>query len=76
DLSAMKNAQVTFGLTANAAVGAAVAQQMMKTVETNHVIQLPWSSFRIAGTAVVNKTNQVQVNALPVTTANSSLPQK
>lgn len=76
DLSLMKNAQVTFGMGANAAVGAAVAQQLVQSRGTNQMAQLPWSSLRIAGTAVINHTNQMRINALPIAppTKSSSLP--
>ena len=71
DLSAMKNTQVTFGMTANAAVGAAVAQQVVQSKLTD---QLPWSNLRITGTAIINRTNKIQINALPLAPAKSSPP--
>ncbi|HEV2329455.1 MAG TPA: hypothetical protein VGY56_11785 [Verrucomicrobiae bacterium] len=74
DLTVMKNAQVTFGMTANAAVGAAVAQQMVQSKETNQTTQLQWSNLRISGTAIINRTNRIQVNALPLAPVKSSLP--
>ncbi|HXC35746.1 MAG TPA: hypothetical protein VNV43_07710 [Candidatus Acidoferrales bacterium] len=74
DLTVMKNAQVTFGMTANAAVGAAVAQQMVQSKGTNQMTQLQWSNLRISGTAIINRTNKIQVNALPRAPVKSSLP--
>ena len=37
-----------------------------KTAQTNQVAQLPWSNLRISGTAIVNHTNQIQIDAAPV----------
>jgi hypothetical protein len=61
-------------MTANAAYGAAIAQGLMKSGSTNQTAQLPWSSLRIAGTAVIDRTNHIQINAAPVTPAKSGLP--
>lgn len=69
DLSMAQNVQQSFGWTANAAVGAAYAQQMMKSEQTNqaaHAAQLPWAQLRISGTAIINLTNRIEVNAMPV----------
>jgi hypothetical protein len=66
NLEAIKNTQMTFGMSANAAYGAAIAQQMLKSAQTNQTAQLPWSSLRIAGTAVVNETNRIEINAAPI----------
>jgi hypothetical protein len=55
------NLQQSFG----GAVGGAY-QYQLKTEQTNQVAQLPWSNLRIAGTAVINRTNHVEVNAMPV----------
>ncbi|HTV39061.1 MAG TPA: hypothetical protein VMF08_00685 [Candidatus Sulfotelmatobacter sp.] len=68
DLSMAKDVQNSFGWTANAAVGAAYAQQAMKSEQTNSSAsaQLPWSSLRITGTAIINQTNRIEVNAMPV----------
>lgn len=66
DLSLAKDVQQTFGLSANAAVGAAYAQQMMKSEQTNQAAQLPWSRLRISGTAIINQTNRIEINAMPV----------
>jgi hypothetical protein len=74
DLSVMKNAQMTFGMSANAALGAAVAQQLIKSSGTNPAVQLPWSNLRISGMATVNQTNQMHVNALPAQPARDSGP--
>lgn len=41
----------------------------MKLGQTNQAGQLPWSSLRITGTAVINRTNQLQINAAPMTPA-------
>jgi hypothetical protein len=76
NLEMMKNTQVTFGMGANAAYGAAIAQQMMKSKQTNQASQLPWSSLYITGTAIVNRTNQIQVNAAPVPSSSNSAPPK
>jgi hypothetical protein len=37
-----------------------------KSQSTNQVAQLPWGNLRITGTALVNQTNRVEVNAAPV----------
>lgn len=76
ELALMKNEQVTFGMSANAAVGAAVAQQWVQSKLTNQMAQLPWSSLCISGTAIINHSNQMQINALPVAppTKSSSMP--
>jgi hypothetical protein len=75
NLEVMKNTQVTFGMSANVAYGAALAQQMMRSGQTNQTMQLPWSSLRIAGTAVVNRTNHIEINAAPVqASSNGGLP--
>ena len=69
DLSMAQNVQQSFGWTANAAVGAAYAQQMMKSEQTNQAAQaaqLPWAQLRISGTAIINLTNRIEVNAMPV----------
>ena len=76
DLSMAKDVQQTFGLTANAAVGAAYAQQLMKSEQTNRAAQLPWSKLRITGTAIINKTNRIEVNATPVTPAEKTMGPK
>jgi hypothetical protein len=73
DLSTMKDAQLTFGMKANAAVGAGYAQQLMKSKQTNQV-QLPWSTVRISGMAFINGTNLIQINAMPTTSAKSRSP--
>ena len=39
---------------------------MREKETTNQFAQLPWSSLRISGMAVVNHTNQIQINAAPV----------
>ena len=41
----------------------------MKLGQTNREGQLPWSSLRITGTAIINRTNQLQINAAPMTPA-------
>jgi hypothetical protein len=33
----------------------------------DQTVQLPWSNVRITGTAIINRTNQIEVNAAPVT---------
>jgi hypothetical protein len=46
--------------------GGGGAEGEKKLEPTNQVTQLPWSQLRITGTAVVNDTNQIQINAAPV----------
>jgi hypothetical protein len=75
DLSMAQNVQQSFGWTANAAVGATYAQQMMKSEQTNRAAQaaqLPWSRLRINGTAIINLTNRIEVNAMPVPPATKA----
>ena len=43
----------------------------LKSEATNQVQQLPWANLRITGTAVVNQTNRVPVNAAPVAPAKN-----
>jgi hypothetical protein len=74
NLETMKNTQVTFGMTANAAYAAGFAQSLFKSAQTNHTAQLPWSSLRIAGMAVVDQTNEIQINATPVASIKNSTP--
>ncbi len=62
DIAAAQNAQATFGLKANAAWGAGLVQSMQQYKAG----PLPWSNLCITGTAIVNGTNQIQVNATPV----------
>jgi len=50
--------------------GAAASDEIRaKSPATNQLEQLPWSSFRISGSAIVNNTNRIQINATPVGTA-------
>ena len=48
------------------AVGGTIEEEK-KLTTTNQPGQLPWSSLRITGTAIVNHTNQIQIDAAPVT---------
>jgi hypothetical protein len=56
--------QQSFG---GAVGGAYKNEQQVKMELTNQTEQLPWSNIRIAGMAVINRTNHVEVNATPVT---------
>lgn len=47
-------------------VGVGDRLDRVKLERTNRVAQLPWENLRITGTAVVNQTNRVRVNAAPV----------
>jgi hypothetical protein len=47
-------------------------QPQVKSALTNQMAQLPWSNLRIAGTAVVNRTNHIEVNASPVVPAKQN----
>jgi len=58
------NMQQTFG---GAVANANRNEQQVKTDMTNQNAQLPWYNLRITGTAVVNRTNYIEVNAEPVT---------
>jgi hypothetical protein len=46
-----------------------VQQQSQQNVQAAQ--QLPWASFRITGTAVINSSNQIQILATPVTSTNN-----
>lgn len=46
--------------------GRGAVEQVKKMEQTNQVAQLPWSRLRITGTATVNHTNQIQIDAAPV----------
>jgi hypothetical protein len=59
-----ENVQQSFG---GAVGGAYKNEQQVKMELTNQTEQLPWSNMRIAGMAVINRTNHVEVNATPVT---------
>ena len=43
-----------------------LANGLMKPEAANQAGQLPWSSLRITGRAIINKTNEIQINAAPV----------
>jgi len=76
NLAPTNNTQLNFGLMdhpvtswgggfgGGGAGGSVIDRAKSKT--TNQVAQLPWSNLRITGTAVVNQTNRVEVNAAPV----------
>ena len=76
DLTMAKDVQQTFGISANAAAGAAYAQQLMKSERTNQAAQLPWSRLRIAGTAIINQTNRIEINATPVAPVEKAMGPK
>ncbi len=40
---------------------------LTKSEMTNQFAQLPWADLRITGTAVVNRTNRIEIDAAPVT---------
>lgn len=44
---------------------AAYNEIQANSAATNQLAQLPWQSFRISGSAVVNNTNRIQINAAP-----------
>jgi hypothetical protein len=73
------NPQLGFGLSDQAAKtggggfgggggGGAVGgvSEKTKSEAANQAAQLPWASLRITGTAVVNQTNRIEINAAPV----------
>jgi hypothetical protein len=68
DLSFASESQQTFGMSANAAIGAAYAQQFVRSAMTNQPL-------RIEGTAIIDQTYKIQINATPVP-AKSSAPPK
>lgn len=74
DLEMAKNVQMTFGPSANLAFSAGYAQSLMKLESTNQTPPLPWSKLRIVGTAVVDHTNQIQINATPVPSLKADAP--
>ncbi len=69
DLSLASNAQQTFGMSANAALGAAYAQQFVRSAMTNQPL-------RIEGVAIIDQTYKIQINAASVPAKNSSPPKK
>jgi hypothetical protein len=62
DIAAAQSTQMPMGQTANAAFGARPSQSTMQYQPG----PLPWSNLTITGTATINRTNQIQVNATPV----------
>jgi len=44
---------------------------LFRSEATNQLAPLPWPSLRITGTAVINNTNLIQVNAAPVSPKNN-----
>jgi hypothetical protein len=48
------------------------AYYQLKIEPTNQAAQLPWSNLRIAGTAAINRTNHIEVNATPVAPAKQN----
>ena len=68
DLSLASNAQQAFGMSANAALGAAFAQQFVRSVTTNQPVQ-------IQGVAIIDNTFKIQINATSVP-AKNNLPLK
>jgi hypothetical protein len=65
DYALSENVQQSFG---GVVTGAYKNEQQVKTDLTNPTTQLPWSNMRITGTAIINRTNHLEVNAAPVTT--------
>ncbi|MGH7979514.1 MAG: hypothetical protein ACREE6_09065 [Limisphaerales bacterium] len=66
DLPKPRGFEQTFDMIINGAVGAAYARQLMNSATTNQ-------SLRIMGTAIINHTNKIQVNAVSAP-AKSKLP--
>jgi hypothetical protein len=58
------NMQQGFG---GAVASGYTSERQAKMALTNQAAQLPWSNMRIAGTAIINRTNHIEVNAAPVT---------
>lgn len=44
----------------------------MKSGQTNQPGQLLWSNVRITGVAIINRTNQIQINATPVPVSSNA----
>jgi hypothetical protein len=65
NIVATKVVQQKLGVNAGVIYGAGVVAGQVENSLTNQSDQLPWSSLRIAGTAVVNSTNHIEVNAAP-----------
>jgi hypothetical protein len=62
--NAVTNSQQASSASGNLGVGGAGGDQSQSAL-TNQS-QLPWSNSRIAGTAVIAGTNQIEINALPL----------
>lgn len=66
NIAATKVVQQKLGVNAGVIYGAGVVAGQVENSLTNQSGQLFWSNLRIAGTAVVNNTNHIEVNAAPV----------
>jgi hypothetical protein len=69
DYALSENVQQSFG---GGIAGTYKNEQQLKFELTNQIAQLPWSNLRIAGTAVVNRTNHIEVNATPVSSVKKN----
>jgi hypothetical protein len=61
--NATTNLQQTFGVRGGGGGGGGFGGGQTQQVLTN---QLPWSSSRITGTAIISDTNQIEINAEPL----------
>jgi hypothetical protein len=66
------NLKQSFGGAVGGGGGGAYNLNQQKIEPTNQAAQLPWSNLRISGTAVINRTNHVEVNALPTPPAKQN----
>ena len=64
-----ENVQQSFG---GGIAGTYKNEQQLKFELTNQIAQLPWSNLRITGTAVINRTNHIEVNATPASPAKQN----
>jgi hypothetical protein len=71
NLAVTQDVERNFGLAANTAAGADHLRIRMKAEATNQFGSLPWSSLRIFGTATINRTNLIEINAAPVVPINN-----
>lgn len=66
DIVMTKKVSKDFGVTDGLLYGAATMTGQMKPGMTNQPGSLPWADLQIAGSALVNNTNQIIINATPV----------
>jgi hypothetical protein len=62
--NAVTNSQQASSASGNLGVGGAGGDQLQSALTNQN--QLPWSNSRIAGTAVIAGTNQIEINAMPL----------